>query len=56
MPELPEVETIARILRQGIPQQPTLLGRHIIGVDLLWRRTLVEPSPEEFASRIVGRG
>ena len=56
MPELPEVETIARNLRLGNQEQPALVGRHILGVDLLWERTLAEPSPAEFESRLVGQG
>jgi formamidopyrimidine-DNA glycosylase len=52
MPELPEVETIVRILRQGLPEQPALPGRHILGVDLRWERTLAEPSPAEFTTRL----
>jgi len=52
MPELPEVETIARLLRDGSPGQPSLVGRHIHGASLLWERTLAEPSPAEFASRL----
>jgi formamidopyrimidine-DNA glycosylase len=55
MPELPEVETIARTLRDGTPQLPTLISRHILGVQLLWERTLAEPSPAEFTSRLVGQ-
>lgn len=55
MPELPEVETIARILRQGNPPQPAILGRHILDVNLLWERTLAEPTPGEFRSRLVGQ-
>ena len=55
MPELPEVETIARVLCQGNPEQPALPGRHIIGADLLWRRTLAEPAPAEFESRLLGQ-
>jgi formamidopyrimidine-DNA glycosylase len=55
MPELPEVETIARTLRLGGREQPALTGRHILGANLLWERTLVEPSPPEFTSRIVGQ-
>lgn len=53
MPELPEVETIARILRLGSPSQPSVVGRHILGANLLWERTLAEPSPEEFNSRLL---
>jgi len=52
MPELPEVETIARILRQGQPGQPPLVGRRILGANLLWERSLAEPSPAEFAARL----
>lgn len=49
MPELPEVETIARSLR------PELGGRIVQSVNLLWRRTLAIPSPEGFAEQIGGR-
>ena len=52
MPELPEVETIARILRQGIPGQPAILEHSIQSVDLLWQRTLAEPTPAEFYMRL----
>ncbi len=55
MPELPEVETIARMLRQGGRNEPALIGRHIHGVDLLWERTLAEPSPTEFKIRLIGQ-
>ena len=55
MPELPEVETIARMLRQGGRDEPALLGRHILGVDLLWERTLAEPTPAEFKIRLIGQ-
>jgi formamidopyrimidine-DNA glycosylase len=55
MPELPEVETISRVLREGGPASPPLLGRVIVGSDLLWQRTLAYPHPEEFADRIKGQ-
>lgn len=55
MPELPEVETIARYLRLGTKDQPALVGRRILGVNLLWERTLAEPSPGEFEPRLVGQ-
>ena len=58
MPELPEVETIARILRVGrsdSPGQPALVGRHILGANLLWERSLAEPSSAEFAGRLTGQ-
>lgn len=55
MPELPEVETIAANLRQGLGDQPSILGLKVTSVELFWKRTLVEPSPEEFNKRIVGQ-
>jgi formamidopyrimidine-DNA glycosylase len=55
MPELPEVETIARILRQGAPNQPSILGRCILSAELFWQRTLAEPSPDEFTRLIEGQ-
>jgi formamidopyrimidine-DNA glycosylase len=55
MPELPEVETIAGLLRQGGPESQSLLGKRITGVRLLWERTLVTPSPAEFEARLTGQ-
>jgi formamidopyrimidine-DNA glycosylase len=55
MPELPEVETIARILRQGGPDSQSLLGKRIVKVRLLWERTLATPSPDEFEARLTGQ-
>ncbi len=49
MPELPEVETIARKL------EPHLLGRTILDADLRWSRTLAHPSPRNFKVRIRGQ-
>ena len=49
MPELPEVETIARNLR------PELLGKSILAADLLWSRSLATPGPKEFKEQIVGQ-
>ncbi len=46
MPELPEVETIARTLR------PSLEGRRILSTRLLWQRSLAAPAPEAFEARI----
>ena len=53
MPELPEVETIARLLREGGQEQPALVGRDILGAKVLWERTLAEPSAEEFERRVL---
>lgn len=49
MPELPEVETIARKLR------PHLIGKLIKDADLRWARTLALPSPRKFKELIRGQ-
>jgi len=49
MPELPEVETIARKL------EPELVGRTIKEADLRWARTLATPSPKKFREQIKGQ-
>ena len=49
MPELPEVETIARTL------SPVLTGKTFLSVDLRWRRTLAAPSPVTFKKRLIGQ-
>jgi formamidopyrimidine-DNA glycosylase len=58
MPELPEVETIARYLRLGTSEAPPITNRRILGARLFWERTLAEPAPlhlEEFALRLTGQ-
>ncbi len=55
MPELPEVETIVKALRQGSPDRPSLIGRRITGAQLLWDRTLETPSFPEFLKRVTGQ-
>lgn len=49
MPELPEVETIARKL------EPDLVSRTIKEADLRWSRTLAAPSPKTFKEQIKGQ-
>ncbi len=49
MPELPEVETLARALR------PALVGRTVLQADLRWKRTLAVPSPPKFKQQIIGQ-
>lgn len=49
MPELPEVETIARYIR------PALVGRRVVNVRLLWSRTLETPSPDRFQELLLGQ-
>lgn len=48
MPELPEVETVVRLLR------PRLIGRRVLAVDVAWRRTLGGMGEDEFARAVVG--
>jgi formamidopyrimidine-DNA glycosylase len=55
MPELPEVETIAKALREGGRDGSAILGRRIHRAHLLWEGTLETPSPDEFKSRIAGQ-
>jgi formamidopyrimidine-DNA glycosylase len=49
VPELPEVETIARELRAR------LIGRTITGAEIRWARSIAMPSPTEFEQQVVGR-
>jgi formamidopyrimidine-DNA glycosylase len=49
MPELPEVETIARAIK------PELLGRTIVSADLNWTRTLATPSVRQFREQVIGQ-
>lgn len=49
MPELPEVETIARKLK------PHLLGRTIQDAQIRWSRTLAFPSARKFKEQIKGQ-
>ena len=49
MPELPEVETVARDLR------PRLVGATIVGARTSWARTLRTHEPLDFAEAVAGR-
>jgi formamidopyrimidine-DNA glycosylase len=61
MPELPEVETICRRLREGwrpatgASALPALTGRRITGSRLFWSRTLATPAPRSFHRRVRGQ-
>ncbi len=55
MPELPEVETIARALRQGGRDGHAILGKEVRKAHLLWDRTLAAPTPVEFKNRVTGQ-
>ncbi|HSH21664.1 MAG TPA: DNA-formamidopyrimidine glycosylase family protein, partial [Candidatus Caenarcaniphilales bacterium] len=49
MPELPEVETIAREL------SPLVVGRTVTGFRTDWPRAIRHPAPDEFVTEIYGR-
>ncbi len=49
MPELPEVETYVREL------EPELAGRTVVSAAVTWRKTIAEPSVEQFSNAIVGQ-
>ena len=49
MPELPEVETVARLVR------PHLEGRLVRGAEVSWPRSLGGTDPEDFESEVRGR-
>ena len=55
MPELPEVETIRRALKNGGRGAKSILGRKVLESRLLWERTLAEPTHIEFQERILGQ-
>ncbi|MFT5290740.1 MAG: formamidopyrimidine-DNA glycosylase [Planctomycetota bacterium] len=48
MPELPEVETVRRLIR------PSVVGRRIEGVRVGWERTLGGQTPRSFGSAVRG--
>ena len=49
MPELPEVETIARAI------EPDVIGRTIVSAEVLWARTIATPSVKKFKELLKGR-
>jgi formamidopyrimidine-DNA glycosylase len=49
MPELPEVETVARRI------EPDLIGRVIVSADVRWAKTLATPAVKKFKQEIVGQ-
>ncbi|PJF24586.1 MAG: DNA-formamidopyrimidine glycosylase, partial [Phototrophicales bacterium] len=49
MPELPEVETVVRGLREP------LIGRTVESLWYDWARAIRSPDPDSFAARIVGQ-
>ncbi|MDW8327557.1 MAG: DNA-formamidopyrimidine glycosylase [Anaerolineales bacterium] len=56
MPELPEVETIARALREGNRGRgPSVLGRTIARVTVRWPRHIARSTPAEVQQRLPGQ-
>lgn len=55
MPELPEVETIVRKLREGTDDHPPVPGHIIQSVEVTWDRIIAEPNPEAFVSNLLGK-
>lgn len=53
MPELPEVETIVRALREGGRGGEALPGHQIEAVDVSWPRSVAQPSVEVFNQQIT---
>lgn len=49
MPELPEVETIARSIA------PDVTGRTIVSADVRWARTVAAPSAKKFIEQVKGQ-
>ncbi|NWF62770.1 MAG: bifunctional DNA-formamidopyrimidine glycosylase/DNA-(apurinic or apyrimidinic site) lyase [Chloroflexi bacterium] len=49
MPELPEVETVARKI------EPDVTGRTIVSAAVRWARTVAAPSPEKFREQVRGQ-
>ena len=55
MPELPEVETIVRALRDGGRGGASIVKKQVQSVDLFWERTLAEPERVLFDARMPGQ-
>lgn len=55
MPELPEVETIVRRLRNGAQNHPPVPGQTIASVLVTWDRTIAQPDPRAFQSMLKGK-
>ncbi len=53
MPELPEVETIARALRDGGRGQPSIVGARVAAVEVRWQPVIVTPSPAAWAAHLI---
>jgi formamidopyrimidine-DNA glycosylase len=55
MPELPEVETIARTLRDGTNEQPGVVGKRITTVQVEWPGIVAWPDASSFQALALGQ-
>jgi formamidopyrimidine-DNA glycosylase len=55
MPELPEVETIVRRLRNGTSEHPPVPGHTIQSVEVTWDRIVAEPNVITFKEALLGK-
>lgn len=55
MPELPEVETIVRRLRDGTQSHPPLPGQTIESALVTWARIIAQPDSGTFQSMLIGK-
>jgi len=55
VPELPEVETIIRRLRNGTREHPPVAGHTIQSVAIAWDRIIAEPDPMSFKEALIGK-
>jgi formamidopyrimidine-DNA glycosylase len=56
MPELPEVETIVRVLRDGTGIYNTsIIGCKVTNGHVLWERTLATPGLKQFNEQVIGQ-
>jgi formamidopyrimidine-DNA glycosylase len=55
MPELPEVETIIRRLRDGTLNQPSVCDQTIQCIEVIWARSIAEPDALAFQHALTGK-
>jgi formamidopyrimidine-DNA glycosylase len=53
MPELPEIETFRQRFLHGTDEFPIMVGKTIVGIDLLWQRSLAYPSLDDFTRFVI---
>jgi formamidopyrimidine-DNA glycosylase len=52
MPELPEVETIMRRLRDGTPDSQSVINKSIENASIYWKKIIEEPSAQKFTQDV----